>query len=140
MYTRFLISTMHLMCLNDLISKTFNPCLSEVRSENSLVICQQPWFKHLKFDYFFCYVGTNTYLLCKLFEKNKCKSAHFYWASWWLSVKNHLPRQEKQIPSLSQEDPLEKKVSTHCLGNPMDRGARRATDHGVAKSHTWFSY
>ena len=88
MYTRFPISTMHLMCLNDLISKTFNPCLSEVRSENSLVICQQPWFKHLKFDYFFCYVGTNTYLLCKLFEKNKCKSAHFYWASWWLSVKN----------------------------------------------------
>ena len=26
-----------------------------------------------------------------------------------------------------------------CLGNPMDRGARRATVHGVAKSQTRLS-
>ena len=26
-----------------------------------------------------------------------------------------------------------------CLGNPMDRGAWRATVHGVAKSQTWLS-
>ena len=26
-----------------------------------------------------------------------------------------------------------------CLGNPMDRGAWRATVHGVAKSRTWLS-
>ena len=26
-----------------------------------------------------------------------------------------------------------------CLGNPMDRGAWRATDHGVAKSLAWLS-
>ena len=26
-----------------------------------------------------------------------------------------------------------------CLGNPTDRGAWRATVHGVAKSQTWLS-
>ena len=27
-----------------------------------------------------------------------------------------------------------------CLGNPMDRGAWRATVQGVTKSRTWLSY
>ena len=38
---------------------------------------------------------------------------------------------------LSQEDPMEKEMATHSSiftwGNPMDRGARRATVHGVTK-------
>ena len=42
-----------------------------------------------------------------------------------------------QILSLSQEDPLEKVMATppwySCLGNPMDRRAWWAIDHGVAK-------
>ena len=35
--------------------------------------------------------------------------------------------QETQVPSLGQEDPLEKEIGNPlqylCLGNPMDRGA-----------------
>ena len=39
-----------------------------------------------------------------------------------------------------QEDPLEEEMATHCcLGNPMDRGAWRATVHGVAKNQTQLS-
>ena len=48
--------------------------------------------------------------------------------------------QETQVRSLGWEDPLEKEMATHssysCLGNPMDRGAWRATIHGIAKSQT----
>ena len=38
------------------------------------------------------------------------------------------------IQSLGQEDPLEKEMATHCstcLGNPLGRGAWRATVHEV---------
>ena len=41
-----------------------------------------------------------------------------------------------RIQSLGQEDPLEQGTATlqySCLENPMDRGAWRATVHGVAK-------
>ena len=46
--------------------------------------------------------------------------------------------QKTQVQSLCQEDPLEKEMATHssqysCLKNLMDRGAWRATVHGVAK-------
>ena len=46
-----------------------------------------------------------------------------------------------EVLSLGQEDPLEMGMATHplqysCLENPMDRGAWRATVHGVAKSWT----
>ena len=45
-----------------------------------------------------------------------------------------------RVPSLGLEDPLEKGLATHsrysCLENPMDRGAWRATVHGVTKSQT----
>ena len=46
-----------------------------------------------------------------------------------------------EVRSLGQEDPLEMGMATHplqysCLENPMDRGAWRATVHGVAKSWT----
>ena len=36
----------------------------------------------------------------------------------------HLPAmQEIRVQSLGQKDPLEKEMATHCLENPMDRGA-----------------
>ena len=42
-----------------------------------------------------------------------------------------------QVQSLGQEDPLKEEMATHsqysCLGNPKDRGAWWATDHGVTK-------
>jgi len=48
-----------------------------------------------------------------------------------------LPRQETQVQSLGWEDPLEGEngnpLQYSCLGNPMDRGAWRATAYGVAK-------
>ena len=43
--------------------------------------------------------------------------------------------QETQVRSLGPEGPLEKGMASHsCLGNPMDRGAWRATVRGVAES------
>ena len=48
--------------------------------------------------------------------------------------------QEIQVPSLRWEDPLEVGMATHssilAQRNPMERGAWRATVHGVAKSQT----
>ena len=45
-----------------------------------------------------------------------------------------------QIRSLGQEGPLEEEMATHssifAWRIPMDRGACRATVHGVAKSQT----
>ena len=61
-------------------------------------------------------------------------------------VKNMLAlreMQEMQVQSLSWEDFVKKEIATHsrvlALANPMDRGAWRATDHGVTESHTWLS-
>ena len=51
--------------------------------------------------------------------------------------------QETRVRSLAGEDPLEKRMATHssisCLENFMDRGAWRATVHGVARSRTRLS-
>ena len=48
--------------------------------------------------------------------------------------------QETRVQPWGQEDPLEEERATHSsilsLGNPMDRGAWRATVHGVSKSDT----
>ena len=48
--------------------------------------------------------------------------------------------QETLGQCLCQEDPLEEEMATplqhSCLGNAMDRGAWRATVHGVAKRQT----
>ena len=45
--------------------------------------------------------------------------------------------QETQVRSLGQEDPMEKEMATHSSildwKNPMDRGAWRATVHGVSR-------
>ena len=57
-------------------------------------------------------------------------------------VKNLPARQETQVQSLGQEDPWRRNgnpLQYSCLGNPMDRGAWRATVPGVAKSQTRLS-
>ena len=43
-----------------------------------------------------------------------------------------------RVQFLGQEDPLEKEMATHSsiLGNPMVRGAWRATVHGIAATTT----
>ena len=54
-------------------------------------------------------------------------------------VKN-LPAMRETIQSLGWEDPLEEGMATHssilAWRIPMDRGAWRATVHGVTKSQT----
>ena len=51
--------------------------------------------------------------------------------------------QEAWGQSLGQEDPLEKEMVTHssilAMENSMDKGAWRATVHGVAKRRTRLS-
>ena len=53
------------------------------------------------------------------------------------TVKNQSARQETQIQSLGQEDPLEKEMATHssilAWKNPMDGGTWQATAHGLAE-------
>ena len=53
------------------------------------------------------------------------------------AVKNLPAMQETKVRSQGWEDLLEKEMVTQphysCLGNPMDRGAWRATVHGAAK-------
>ena len=54
-------------------------------------------------------------------------------------VKNLPAMQETRVRSLGQEDPLEKGMATHCstlAWRIMDRGAWRATVHGVTKIPT----
>ena len=53
-------------------------------------------------------------------------------------VKNLLAMRETRVQSLGWEDPLEKRMTIHSnilvWRIPMDRGAWRATVHGVTKS------
>ena len=54
-------------------------------------------------------------------------------------VKNLPVMWETRVQSLVWEDPLEKGMATHsfsCLENSLNRGAWRATVHGVIKSWT----
>ena len=56
-------------------------------------------------------------------------------------AKNLPAIQETWVQSLGQEDPLEKEgngnpLQYSCLENSVDRGAWRATAHGVIKSWT----
>ena len=55
-------------------------------------------------------------------------------------VKNSPAMWETEVQSLSWEDPLEDGMATHSnvlvWRIPMDRGAQRATVHGVIKSWT----
>ena len=54
------------------------------------------------------------------------------------TVKNPPAVWEDWVQSLDPEDPLESEGNSNplhccCLGTPMDRGARKASVHGVAK-------
>ena len=55
-------------------------------------------------------------------------------------VKNLPAKQETWVQSLGQEDPLQEGMATHssmlAWRIPIDRGAWRATVHGVSKSQT----
>ena len=61
-------------------------------------------------------------------------------AQWWRIC---LPSQETWVRSLVQIDSLGEgkgnPLQHSCLGNPMDRGARWASVHGVVKSQTRLS-
>ena len=50
---------------------------------------------------------------------------------------------ETQVQFLGQKDPLEKRMATHssilAMENSMDKGAWRATVHGITKSRTRLS-
>ena len=59
-------------------------------------------------------------------------------------MQHNLPAmQETQVQFLVQEDSPgegnDNPLQNSCLGNPVDRGAWRATIHGVAKSRTRLS-
>ena len=66
----------------------------------------------------------------------------YLWRTRWPSRERiHLQcsRQEMQVQSLGQEDPLEdlgNPLQYPCLENPMDRGARRASPWGHKESDT----
>ena len=65
-------------------------------------------------------------------------SYNHLWLPWWLSGKACNARSEGSIPG-SGRSPGEgngNPLQDSCLGNPMDRGAWRATVHEVAKSQT----
>ena len=49
------------------------------------------------------------------------------------SVKNPPAMQETQVPSLGQEDPLKKEMTTHSSILAMDRGVWWATVYGVSR-------
>ena len=72
------------------------------------------------------------------------------WASLAQMVDNLPAMWENWVRSLCWEDPLEEGMAVHSsmlawriprfLRFSLDRGARWATVHGVAKSWTWLSY
>ena len=59
------------------------------------------------------------------------------------TVKNPPAVRETWVQSLGWEEPLEEGMATHssilAWRIPKDRGAQRATVHGVTKSRTWLS-
>ena len=68
----------------------------------------------------------------------------YSWASLVTQLVNNLPvMKETWVQFLGQEDPLEKGMTTQssilAWRIPMDRGAWRASVHGVAKSWTQLS-
>ena len=77
-----------------------------------------------KKNYFSVLTFVFPYLASLVAQRLKCLPA--MWETW--------------VRSLGWEDPLEKEMATHSkysgLGNPMDRGAWRATVYGAAKSRT----
>ena len=104
-------------------TKLHHPSLSFVNLEEFLNILEFPYF-HV-FPYLHFHVGfhtTGASLVAQI-------------------VKNPPALQETWVQSLGQEDPLEKRMATHssilAWKTSMDRGAWRATAHGITKSRTW---
>ena len=90
----------------------------------------------------------NTSEVCDLIQLTKALTFDFLIYQWgkWASleaqtVKNLPVMWEAWVPSLNRErSPGEgngNPLQDSCLENPMDRGAWKATVHGVAKSWTW---
>ena len=68
----------------------------------------------------------------------------YSWASLMTQRVTHLSAmQETSVQSLGWEDPVEESMATHpsilTWKIPVDRGACRATVHGVTKSWTWLT-
>ena len=61
------------------------------------------------------------------------------WASWWLSSQESVCQCQRCIGRRSPGEGNDNPPQYSCLGNPTDRGAWRATVHGVAKSQTQLS-
>ena len=82
-------------------------------------------------------------LACTFFSVTRSSSAIVVWLSCGSVVENLPAVQEMCVQSLGWEDPLGKGMATHCSilawRIPMDRGAWRATVHGVAESQTRLS-
>ena len=77
-------------------------------------------------------------------EKGIATHCSILWASLVAQRLKHLPAmQETWVRSRGWEDPLEDGMATHSTilawRIPMDRGAWRATVHGVTKSRTRLS-
>ena len=71
-------------------------------------------------------------------------SLEYSWAFLVAQTVNNLPAMwETWVRSLGWEDPLEEGMATHCSIHawriPVNRGAWRATVHGVTKSRTQLS-
>ena len=69
---------------------------------------------------------------------------HYSWAYLVAQMVKNLPAmRETCVQSLDWENPLEEGMATHSIfltwRIPMDRGAWRATVHGVTKSQTQLS-
>ena len=98
------------------------------------------------FIFFFIWSSSLINYLCHAERKHRKSDLTPH--SWWTPlaaqmVKNLPAMQETQVWYLGREDPLEKEMLTHssllAWRSPMDRGAWRATLHGVAKRRTQLS-
>ena len=103
-------------------TKLHHPSWSFVNWEEFLNILEFPYF-HV-FPYFHFHVGFHTTGASLVAQ----------------SIKNSPALQETWVQSLGQEDVLEKRMATYsnilAWKTSMDRGAWRATVHGITKSRT----
>ena len=103
-------------------TKLHHPSWSFVNWEEFLNILEFPYF-HV-FPYFHFHVGFHTTGASLVAQ----------------SIKNSPALQETWVQSLGQEDLLEKRMATYssilAWKTSMDRGAWRATVHGITKSRT----
>ena len=77
------------------------------------------------------------YAIKRLPHSLACISRFFVNYVFLLQFIEYIRYIKKKVWSLGRKDPLEKEMTIHsCLENSMDRGAWRATVHGVTKSWT----